>query len=392
MSSILSVSEITKLIKINLETEFSDIAIIGEISGLKKHVSGHWYFNLKDANAVICCTMWKGYNNYVFFKPEDGMKVILAGKISVYPPRGNYQMDVRSMKRAGEGELQNSFDLLKQKLAAEGLFDSKHKKSIPQFPKKIGLVTAIDGAAIRDMISIAKRRFPLVELVISACKVQGDGAAESIVESIRQLNSCKDIDIMIVGRGGGSLEDLWAFNEEIVARAIFASQIPVISAVGHEIDFTIADFVADLRAATPSAAMEIATPNQDDIFAYINEFSLKTTAEIHYIIESKKQKVLNCLNKYGFRVPQDLVKIKVQQLDSVFYRIQQKLDNKLTQYNNRVSLLSKSLESNDLNRILKKGFAVIRQDSKVIVRAAGFDNAIPAKIKFYDGEIEVSKK
>lgn len=392
MSNILSVSDITRLIKLHLESEFSDIVVIGEISGLKKHASGHWYFNLKDANCLICCTMWKGYNNYVFFTPEDGMKVIVTGKISVYAPRGSYQIDVRSMKPAGEGELLNSFEKLKQKLAAEGLFDPKLKKSIPAFPRKIGIATAIDGAAIRDLVSIAKRRYPLVELIIAPCKVQGDGAAASIVHSIKTLNRCKEMDLIILGRGGGSLEDLWAFNEEIVARAIFDSKIPVISAVGHETDFTIADFAADLRAATPSAAMEIATPSQEDIFGYIKEFSLKTTKIYRYIIESKKQRVLNCLNTYGFRVPQDLIRTRAQQVDNAFYKIQQKLDGKMLQMNNRLSLLNKSLESNDLNRILKKGFAVVRQDSKVVVRAAGFNDQLAAVIRFHDGEIEVSKK
>src|SRR3989339_1122501 len=205
----ISVSELTKHIKLTLEENFSEVSVIGEMSNFKAHVSGHWYFNLKDANAVISCAMWKGLNNYVFFTPQDGMKIIVSGRITVYPPRGSYQIDVRSMKPAGVGELQAAFEKLKLKLSAEGLFDEQFKKSIPKFPQKIGIVTAIDGAAFQDMKSIASRRYPLVELVIASSKVQGEGAAAEIAENIKLLNKFNDIDVIIVGRGGGSLEDLW---------------------------------------------------------------------------------------------------------------------------------------------------------------------------------------
>ncbi|HSP88156.1 MAG TPA: exodeoxyribonuclease VII large subunit, partial [Ignavibacteriaceae bacterium] len=244
---ILTVSEFTNQLKQTLEENFSFVSVIGEISNFKTHISGHWYFSVKDSNAVLYCTMWKGFNNFVFFTPQDGMKVVVNGKITIYPPKGNYQLDVRSMKPAGEGELQAAFELLKQKLSAEKFFDAEYKKPIPRFPEKIGIITAPDSAALKDMINIAERRYPLVELLISPAKVQGNGAAESIVQSIRQLNKREDVDLIIIARGGGSIEDLWAFNEEKVAREIFKSKIPVISGIGHEIDFTIADFVADLR-------------------------------------------------------------------------------------------------------------------------------------------------
>ncbi|MCX6149472.1 MAG: exodeoxyribonuclease VII large subunit [Ignavibacteriales bacterium] len=391
MNEILTVSGLTKLIKLTLEEEFTDISVEGEISNYKAHVSGHWYFNLKDSTAVINCTMWRGLNSYVFFTPTDGMKIIVSGRITVYPPRGNYQLEVRSMKPAGEGELQAAFERLKRKLQAEGLFDEQFKKPIPSFAKKIGIVTAIDGAAFRDLISIARRRFPLIELVIAPSKVQGEGAAISIVESIEMLNTKKDIDLIIVGRGGGSLEDLWAFNEEAVARAIFASNIPVVSAVGHEVDFTIADFVADLRAATPSAAMEIVTPNQEDLMNFLEEFSLKSTEIISYILDDKKKMIWNIMNSYGFRVPQDKVKIKIQELDNLFYRVQQKIDGKLNSIKNKFQLLVKDLEANDLKKILKKGFVLVRQDTKIISRAKQFDGNLPASLNFYDNEIVVKK-
>ena len=391
MKEILTVSELTKLIKVSLEEEFSEISVKGEISNFKAHVSGHWYFNLKDSGALINCAMWKGLNNYVFFTPEDGMKIIVTGRITVYPPRGNYQIEVRSMKPAGEGELQAAFERLKRKLQAEGLFDTKFKKPIPSFPNKIGIVTAVDGAAFRDMISVARRRFPLTEILIAPAKVQGEGAAQTIVECIELLNTRKDIDLIIIGRGGGSLEDLWAFNEEIVARAVFASSIPVISAVGHEIDFTISDFVADFRAPTPSAAMEIATPDREDLMDTILQFSLKTSDNISYILDVKKQVIFNILNSYGFRIPQDKVRIKTQELDNLLYRVQQKFDAKMIGIKNKFSILSKILEANDIRKILEKGFVLVKQNSEFVTRAESFAGDKTASLNFYDNEIIVKK-
>ncbi|MCL5028210.1 MAG: exodeoxyribonuclease VII large subunit [Bacteroidetes bacterium] len=384
---ILSVSQLTNQIKQALEDNFSQISVVGEISNFKSHVSGHWYFNLKDNNAVISCAMWKGFNNYVFFTPQDGMKVIVNGKITVYPPRGSYQIDVRSMKPAGVGELQAAFELLKQKLSAEGLFDEKYKKAIPILPKKIGIVTAIDGAAFQDMISVAKRRFPLVELVIAPSKVQGSGAAETIVKSIKLLNEQKDIDVIIVGRGGGSIEDLWAFNEEIVAREIFRSRIPIVTGIGHEIDFTIADFVADLRAPTPSAAMELTTPNQEDFYSFIQNFSNNSTQNLIDLCELYDDKIKNILNSYGFRTPIDLTRRYSQQVDNLTYRLFQNIDKKLLRDKNKLSLLVKEIESNDIQRLLKKGLALVRQDSKFVTRAANYTVGKETTIKFYDGDV-----
>lgn len=384
-----SVSELTNQIKSTLEDQFDDISVIGEISNFKAHISGHWYFTLKDSNAQISCTMWKGLNNYVFFTPQDGIKVIVQGRITVYPPRGNYQIDVRSMKPAGIGELQAAFEKLKQKLSAEGLFDDKYKVPIPKFPKKIGVVTAIDGAAFQDMKNIASRRYPLAEIIIASCKVQGDGAAQEISNSIKLLNERKDIDIIIVGRGGGSLEDLWAFNEEIVARAIFNSKIPVISAVGHEIDFTIADFVADLRAPTPSAAMELATPNKEDLFAFIDEFSYYFTQKISEIISDSKDEVSRTITSYGFRYPFDLIKNEFQFLDNLIYRFQNFFDNRFSLYKNKLAIIESRLSSFDINATLKRGFVIIKQSGKIVPRLKNFDKAKSTEIKFFDGEIKI---
>jgi exodeoxyribonuclease VII large subunit len=387
--NIITVSELTKQIKTTLEEGFPQVSVIGEISGFKAHNSGHWYFNLKDSDAVICCTMWRSFNGYVFFTPRDGMKVIVSGKLSVYPPRGNYQVDVRFLKPAGAGELQAAFEELKQKLAAEGLFDEAYKKPVSGYSEKIGVVTAIDGAAFKDMISVAQRRFPLTEIVIAPARVQGNGAAESIVEGIRALNKRKDIGVIIVARGGGSIEDLWAFNEEIVARAIFASKTPVISGVGHEIDFTIADFVADLRAPTPSAAMEIATPNMDDIIGFINGFDFTSTKTIEKLCRTSGERVKNILNSYGFRQPVDVVRRYNQQVDNLAYRLDQVMDRKLLKINNNLSLLTKTIESHDTRKILKKGFAIVRQDQKIVKRTGEFNWEKEAGLEFFDGIVRL---
>lgn len=389
ITNIFSVSEITNLIKVTLEESFQEINVIGEISNFKAHISGHWYFTLKDANAQISCTMWKGVNSYVFFTPQDGMKVILKGRVTVYPPRGSYQVDVRSMKPAGVGELQAAFERLKQKLSDEGLFDSVHKKPIPKYPNKIGIATAIDGAAFQDMKSIASRRFPLVELVIAPCKVQGEGAAEDIVRSIKILNSKSDIDVIIIGRGGGSLEDLWAFNEEIVARAIYESQVPIISAVGHEIDFTIADFVADLRAPTPSAAIELATPNKDELFAFIDEFSYYFTEKITNIITNSLEEIEQITSSYGFRLPLDLIKSNSQSLDNVFQKFQNIFDYKMLVNANQLSLLESKIDSYNIENTLKRGFSIAKQEGKIIPRKKQIDLNKSIYLKFYDGEIEI---
>lgn len=388
----LTVSELTKQIKLTLEESFSELSVIGEISNFKAHVSGHWYFNLKDSNAVISCTMWKGLNNYVFFTPQDGMKVIVSGRITVYPPRGSYQIDVRSMKPAGVGELQEAFERLKRKLSDEGLFDEVHKKPIPSFPQKIGIVTAKDGAAFQDMISVAQRRYPLVELVIAPARVQGSGAADTIVDSLRQLNKQTDIDLIIIARGGGSIEDLWAFNEEIVAREIFISKIPIVTGIGHEVDFTIADFVADLRAPTPSAAMEMATPNKDDFFVFIDEFSYNSSQKLTELCVEKRRDVNQILSSYGFRYPIDLVRNKSQQTDNLIYKILNSIDKKLLSYKSKVELNSSIIESHSVQKTLIKGYVLVSQDSKYIKRASKLDENRSARLKFFDGEIDIVKK
>ena len=391
MEKAISVSELTNYIKRVIEENFEQVRIIGEISNFKAHASGHWYFTLKDKNAQISCTMWKGLNNYVFFTPQDGMQIVVTGKVTVYPPRGNYQLDVKSMKPAGEGELQKAFEQLKRKLFDEGLFDDENKRPIPKFPAKIGIVTGTDTAALKDMLSVAERRYPILELIIAPTRVQGEGAAEQIAASIENLNQHKDIDLIIIARGGGSLEDLWAFNEEIVARAIYKSKIPIISGVGHEIDFTIADFVADLRAPTPSAAMEIATPNKDEIIGFLEEISDNNKNYISEKIENLKYE-LNYLNKsYGFKNITNLINTKKQTIDNYIFRIQVIIANFLKSNKNNLSLFSKIILSNNVNSILKKGFVLIEQDEKIIKRKTELKIDRGLELKFYDGNVSLNK-
>lgn len=388
---VLTVSEITGSLKRMIEENYDAVTIIGEISNFKAHFSGHWYFTLKDASASINCTMWKGLNNYVFFTPQDGMKIIVNGRLTLYPPRGSYQVDVKSMKPAGEGELQAAFEKLKAKLADEGLFDAYHKKDIPQFPRKIGVVTAIDSAAFRDMISVATRRYPLAEIVIASGKVQGEEAAESIVKNIEALNKLKDIDVIIVGRGGGSIEDLWAFNEEIVARAIFNSKIPIISGIGHEIDFTISDFVADLRAPTPTAAMELATPDKDELFAFISDFSYTSSNNILKKIQRYRQEISFITNSYGFKYPYGTIKNKTQTLDNLLYKLKNNVEKSTLFYKNKLDVLSGRIEANNVNKILSKGFTLVRQDGKYILKSKELDRTKEFSIKFIDNEVAVNK-
>lgn len=390
MSAILSVSELTNQIKRTLEEGFTDLSIEGEISNFKKHMSGHWYFSLKDSTAQINCTMWRGINNYVFFTPENGMKIITSGRVTVYPPRGTYQFDVRSMKPAGEGELQAAFERLKKRLAAEGLFDESIKKDIPVFPNKIGIISGAGSAAIEDMLTTANRRYPLAEILFIPTKVQGDGAAEDIVNGIEYFNQTCKVDSIIIGRGGGSLEDLWAFNEEIVARAVHNSVIPIISGVGHEIDYTIADFVADLRAPTPTAAMELATPDKEQIFGFINSFNSEAESLIKNIIENFRYKVENLINSYGFRTLDTNIKTNQQFLDNLIFRIDNSVQKKINEVKNRYYILDTKVNGYDTEKVLKRGFTIIKQNDKFVGRAHLLDQKEKIKIKFFDGEVEIN--
>ena len=312
----LSVSALTRYLKAQFDSDpnLRHVFLKGEISNFKAHTTGHLYFSVKDEGSKINAIMFRSNASKLNFTPADGSKVLMAGRISVYEPTGSYQIYVDEMVEDGVGNLYVAFEKLKKKLQAEGLFDQSHKKLIPKIPRRVGIITASTGAAIRDIITTIKRRFPICETILFPTLVQGDNAKDDIVRNI-EIAKDYDLDVLIVGRGGGSIEDLWPFNEEIVARAIYNCDIPVISAVGHEIDFTIADFVADLRAPTPTAAAELAVPNMSDLKSHISQLGIRLNEAIYKKINYQKLYLDSIKNSYVIKSPMIMFENKKQSLD-----------------------------------------------------------------------------
>jgi exodeoxyribonuclease VII large subunit len=386
--NILSVTEITRRIKGVLEMGFSEVWVQGEISNCKNHSSGHLYFTLKDEGASLSAVMWRSRVAQLLFRPTDGMKVIVRGNITVYEPRGNYQIDCLQIQPLGIGELQLAFDRLKQKLSAEGLFDEAHKKPLPPYPRTIGIVTSPTGAAIRDMLNILSRRFPALEVIVAPVKVQGIGAAEEIAQAIQDLNSLTDIDVIIVGRGGGSLEDLWAFNEELVARAIYSSRIPTVSAVGHEIDFSISDFVADLRAPTPSAAAELIVKDRNEIIDILRNFSYTIQNSLVNRLRSSKERVQSLVGSYSFNKPLDILRQRSQRVDEVERRMVQIVGHRLTIDRQRAQSFAKRIQSLDPQLALKRGYTIVYRNQKILPSVAQLSEKERITVKFRDGTAE----
>ena len=318
-AKIYTVSQINSLIKVALEESLPPKLIVsGEIRDFKRHSSGHCYFSLKDENAILPCVMWAGKFKNVKFRPEDGMAVLSTGYIDVYIPGGKYQLYVEKLEPAGVGALQLAFEQMVKKLQAEGLFDDTHKKPIPKYPERIGILTSETGAAVHDIVDSIYSRWPCVKLFLYPVPVQGEGAAEKIADAIKQLNRRNvrlKLDILIVGRGGGSLEDLWAFNEEVLARAIFDSKIPIISAVGHEVDVTIADLVADTRASTPTKAGVVAVPDMYEILEQLNSFESRIEGQTQAVLQLAAQNLRTILASSMFRNPLSIVREPEQRLD-----------------------------------------------------------------------------
>ena len=310
-----TVSRLNSEVKFILEENFTQVWVEGEISNFIAPQSGHWYFSLKDPTAQIKCAMFKGSQRKLNFTPKDGMHILLRGRVSVYEPRGDYQLIADFMEERGEGKLQRAFEALKKKLLAAGLFAEEHKKPLPLYPEKIGVVTSPTGAAIRDILNVLRRRYPCAEVVIYPTLVQGATAAPAIVAALESANARNECDVILLARGGGSLEDLWPFNEEIVAQAIFKSHIPVISGIGHEVDFTIADFVADMRAPTPSAAAELATPDKQELMITLDKFQAQLMRQMKTKLMSSKQEI-NWIEKNLLQQhPKRRLLEKAQQLD-----------------------------------------------------------------------------
>ncbi len=322
MQKIYKVSEITREIRAILESQFPAVWIEGEISNYKRHTSGHIYFTLKDEAAQIGCVFFAKANQFLKFELEDGLKVICIGRISVYDQRGQYQIYVQRMEPKGVGALQLAFLQLKEKLEKEGLFSEERKKQVPLYPKRIGLVTSPTGAAIQDMLKIFKRKAFGLHIYLYPVRVQGDGAAYEISEAIDRLNQFEPLDLLVVGRGGGSLEDLWAFNEEVVARAIARSKIPIISAVGHEVDWTIADFVADFRAHTPTAAAEKVVMNWDELDEQLCQSRERMQNAIQALLNTKREALVNLKETYAFRQPLVYINQLSQQVDELLRQMQ----------------------------------------------------------------------
>lgn len=355
---IYSVSELTKYIRVIIEDSFPGVWVEGEISNFILHTSGHMYFSLKDASSVLKCAMFKRANEKLKFSLKSGMKVIVFGSLSVYEARGDYQLIAEEIEPKGVGALQLQFQQLKEKLQKEGLFDDRHKVPIPFLPTKIGVVTSPTGAAIQDILNIARRRFQNVEIIINPVKVQGADAKDEIAAAIRQFNELKNIDVMIVGRGGGSLEDLWPFNEEVVARAIFESEIPVISAVGHEIDFTISDFVADFRAPTPSAAAELVIPKKEDLAKLINTETTRLNNAIAGILGTLKEKLRSLQGAYVLRQPLNYIIQQEQRIDDLRKDMSVRIGHVMDMYGEKFNRILSKLEVLSPVSILKRGYSI----------------------------------
>lgn len=369
---IYSVSELTAELKILIEGTFTGVWVEGEISNFKHHTSGHMYFTLKDDRGQLRAVMFRGSNRGLQFRPEDGLAVLVFGNVTIYEPRGEYQVYVEFMEPKGLGALQLAFEQLKTRLEAEGLFDSTRKRPIPLLPEKIGLVTSPSGAAIRDILQIIHRRFANVKILILPVRVQGEGAASEIVQGLEVLNKREDLDVIIVARGGGSIEDLWAFNEEHVARAIYASQTPVISAVGHETDFTIADFVADVRAPTPSAAAEMVISRKAELIQRVDDFVSRLVSHMRYRVERSGERLRSLDRHLRLVSPLERIKRQRERLRDEVSALQSSMSHRLALWRGELRTAAARLDSLSPLAILARGYSVCRllPDLSIITRAA----------------------
>lgn len=430
---IYSVSDLNSLIKKQIEGSFPIVWVQAEISNFKAHTSGHFYFSLKDDKSQINAVMFKGLNSKLKFRPESGMEVLVRGKVTVYEPRGNYQIFCEHMEPVGAGALQKAFEQLKAKLQKEGLFDQKHKKPLPIFPKHIGVVTSPTGAAIRDILNVLERRHKAVEVTIIPARVQGEGAAEEVARGVELANRVNMFDVLIVGRGGGSIEDLWCFNEEIVARAIFASDLPVISAVGHEVDYTIADFVADYRAPTPSAAAEVVVQSVAELKERILTFQSRLAQIINFRLSHTLQKLHNLQSKLvdpkrrladlnmqcdelvlrlqnavnrnlkekrltvsvlkeRLKSPEALLKYKKDKIISLSRSLQKEVLNQVKSNKERLKGLMGVMHSLSPLQVVDRGYAIVFKEDKIIKNVKSVQENDQLKIQLSDGTLEVQVK
>ncbi len=385
---IYSVTEINARIKQLLDTNFTGLWLEGEISNFTHHSSGHMYFSLKDENSEIRAVMWRGLNQSLRFRPEDGMKVVVQGDVTVYPPRGQYQIIVNQLHPAGVGELQVAFEQLKERLRQEGLFEESRKRPLPPYPVGIGVVTSATGAAFRDIVNVLSRRAPYVRIILAPARVQGDGAAGEIVRGIEMLNSLGEIDVIIIGRGGGSLEDLWPFNEEIVARAVVASRLPVVSAVGHEVDYSISDFCADYRAPTPSAAAEIVARDTTELTAELRGIRSYLETRLTEKLDRLRSRLERLRNHYVFRLPGQRLQTIAQRVDELTSVLQTRMGQILRQRKQSLGHSQQQLHLLHPEQVLRRGYSITRsQDGEVIKNAADLRPEETVNTQFYRGSI-----
>ncbi|MBS1518913.1 MAG: exodeoxyribonuclease VII large subunit [Bacteroidetes bacterium] len=386
MNSPVTVSELSREIKNTVESRFSFVYVTGEISNFKDHSSGHLYFSLKDSKAQINAVIWNSRVRDLNFSPENGLKVIVKGRLTVYETRGTYQIDVFEMMPAGAGELQKALEILKKKLSDEGIFDSRYKKPLPEYPEKIALITSETGAAIHDFLKVTEKRYPLVEIILIPSLMQGAGSADSICSSVKKANSLPDKpEIIVITRGGGSIEDLWTFNEEKVARAVFGSGIPVVSAIGHEVDYTICDLAADMRAPTPSSAAELIFPDVRDLMLRIKAAESSLNRQVYNKFSNLRNVLANIERNYYFMRPVDLMNEFRANLDSIGSSILNETRRKLNQIKNSLETNQKLLNTLNPDNILKRGYTIIKRGDKIITARKNINIKDKISIKFHDG-------
>lgn len=386
---IYTVSELNEAAKMLLEHHFSSLLLEGEISNFSCPTSGHWYFTLKDENAQIRCAMFRMNNSALSFYPKDGMHVIIRAKASLYIQRGEYQLIASHMEEAGVGVLQKRFDVLKEKLFKEGLFDSAHKLALPKFPNKIGVITSVTGAAIQDVLTVLKRRYPIAEIFIYPTLVQGNQAAENIVKMIQHADKEKICDVLLLTRGGGSLEDLWCFNEEKVARAIYDCDLPIITGIGHEIDFTIADFVADVRAPTPSAAAETMTPDKIELIAWLQQ----KEKQLLHLAQSSIQKKSLTLSQLTHRLEQQHPKLQItlqkKKLQDYQHRLPALIQQILLDKKKMLAMLGKQLHALSPLNVLDRGYAILFDENKTITSIKQLQTGKTLQARLKDGTAQL---
>lgn len=387
----ITVTDLNKYIKGRIDNDemLNNVLVKGEISNFKNHYTGHMYFTLKDENSLIKCVMFKTYTTHLSFMPKDGMKVIILGGVSVFERDGVYQIYAKAMKEDGLGNLYVAYEELKNKLSNEGLFDEKYKKPIPFMPKTIGVLTSNTGAVIRDIINVSTRRNPNVNIRLYPVPVQGSGAGEKIAEGIELMNKNKLADVLIIGRGGGSIEDLWPFNEEIVARAMFNSEIPIISAVGHETDFTIADFVADLRAPTPSAAAELAVANIDDVRETLKTYNNRYKVSLKKKIELMKMSYEKCMTRQAFKNPTQKINEQYMLIDMKVKSLQNSILLKIKEDKTKFVKEVAKLDALSPIKTLTRGYSIIsKQDGRIAKEVKDLSQGEKVSIRLSDGSVD----